>query len=122
MNTLTKTLLTMSLIVAALSAGVVRAADPQSVSASTAVPSAGVEPHAAPHNLAAGCTPPSDERECAPFHAEIRRHFSEREIGVLFGARTAYPGYAMSYERLVDRYQQLVRQYDQGDRNQLTAN
>jgi hypothetical protein len=55
------------------------------------------------------CTPPAAAPECAGFHALIRQNFSEREIGMLFGASTAYPEYGTSYSSVRERYDNLVR-------------
>jgi hypothetical protein len=54
------------------------------------------------------CTPPSSAPACASFHALIRQNFSEREIGMLFGAATAYAEYRTSYDSVRDRYRHLV--------------
>ena len=35
------------------------------------------------------CTPPSSSALCSALHVQIRSHFTMREIGVLFGARTS---------------------------------
>src|SRR5262249_43195123 len=50
------------------------------------------------------CTPPTGAPECAAFHALIRQHFSDREIGMLFGGATAYPEYRTSYSSVRERY------------------
>ena len=55
------------------------------------------------------CTPPSSAAACSALHAQIRQHFSRREIGVLFGARTSYPEALTSYTRMVARYEAFVR-------------
>lgn len=57
---------------------------------------------------AAGCQPPSYARDCAAFHAALRRNFSTREIGMLFGAATAYLEYPTAYERVRTRYAAFV--------------
>jgi hypothetical protein len=54
------------------------------------------------------CTPPSSAPACASFHALIRQNFTEREIGMLFGAATAYAEYRTSYDSVRERYQNLV--------------
>jgi hypothetical protein len=59
------------------------------------------------------CTPPSDAKECADFHAAIRRNFSPREIGMLFGAATAYQEYVTSYDRVRSKYAAFVRDVDE---------
>jgi hypothetical protein len=58
---------------------------------------------------AADCTPPNDSRECADFHAAIRKNFSTHEIGMLFGAATSYLEYSTSYERVRAKYAAFVR-------------
>ena len=60
-------------------------------------------------SIAAECTPPSDSKECAEFHAAIRKNFSTREIGMLFGAATGYQEYLTSNERVRARYAAFVR-------------
>lgn len=58
------------------------------------------------------CTPPTDAPACAEFHSWIRANFSEREIGMLFGASTAYPEYLTGgIDRLHKRYDVLLQQY-----------
>jgi hypothetical protein len=59
--------------------------------------------------LVQNCTPPAAAPECAGFHALIRQSFSEREIGMLFGAATAYPEYRTSYNSVRERYESLLR-------------
>ncbi len=56
------------------------------------------------------CTPPSSSALCSALHAQIRLHFSPREIGMLFGARTSYPETSTTYERVNLRYASLVRE------------
>jgi hypothetical protein len=58
--------------------------------------------------LSADCQPPSYARECASFHAAIRKNFSTREIGMLFGAATAYQEYPTSFERVRAKYAAFV--------------
>ena len=58
------------------------------------------------------CTPPNSDAQCSAFHRAIRQNFSEREIGMLFGAATAYPEYRTSYDNVVRRYNKFVRAYD----------
>jgi hypothetical protein len=55
------------------------------------------------------CTPPTAALECAGFHAMIRQSFSDREIAMLFGSATANPAYRTSYDRVRERYDNLVR-------------
>lgn len=58
------------------------------------------------------CQPPSDAAACENFHRWIRANFSEREIGMLFGARTSYPeNLSGGIERLHGRYQALLQEY-----------
>ena len=56
----------------------------------------------------ADCQPPSYARECTNFHAAIRKNFSTREIGMLFGAATSYLEYPTSYERVRAKYAAFV--------------
>lgn len=57
------------------------------------------------------CTPPNDSAVCSAWHAEIRRNFAPREIGMLFGARTSYPSYNASFDRLQVRYNALQGEF-----------
>ncbi|HSE12739.1 MAG TPA: hypothetical protein VLB69_08895 [Rudaea sp.] len=59
--------------------------------------------------LVENCTPPAAAPECAGFHAMIRQNFSGREIGMLFGAATAYPEYLTSYSAVRERYDAMLR-------------
>jgi hypothetical protein len=59
------------------------------------------------------CTPPNDAKACADFHAALRRNFSKREIGMLFGAATGYPEYRTGYDRVRDRYAAFLREVDE---------
>jgi len=61
----------------------------------------------------AACQPPGYTPECAAFHAAIRRNFSTREIGMLFGAATAFQEYPTSYERVRARYDAFVSNVEQ---------
>jgi hypothetical protein len=61
----------------------------------------------------ADCAPPNDAKGCAQFHAAIRKNFSMREIGMLFGAATAYPEYLTSNERVRAKYAAFVRDIEQ---------
>ena len=61
----------------------------------------------------ADCRPPNDAKECADFHAAIRQNFSTREIGMLFGARTAYQEYLTSNDRVHAKYAAFVRDVEQ---------
>lgn len=62
---------------------------------------------------AADCTPPNASKACAEFHAAIRRHFSNREIGMLFGAAAAFPESRSSFDRVRSRYAAFVRDTDE---------
>ena len=64
-------------------------------------------------SIAGECTPPSDSQECADFHAAIRKNFSTREIGMLFGAASAYQEYLTSNDRLRAKYGAFVREVEQ---------
>ena len=57
------------------------------------------------------CTPPNDSQVCSAWHAEIRRNFSSREIGMLFGAATSYPEYRSSYSKVKARYDRLQGEF-----------
>jgi len=59
--------------------------------------------------LVQNCTPPQSAPECASFHELIRQSFTEREIGMLFGAATSYPEYRTSYNSVRERYDSLLR-------------
>jgi len=61
----------------------------------------------------ADCTPPNDSKECADFHAAIRRNFSSREIGMLFGAATGYQEYITSYDRVRTKYAAFARDVEE---------
>lgn len=63
---------------------------------------------------AADCTPPNASKECADFHAAIRRNFSTREIGMLFGAATGYQEYPTSFERTRAKYAAFLRGVEEG--------
>ena len=65
-------------------------------------------------SIAAECTPPNDSQECADFHAAIRKNFSTREIGMLFGSATAYQEYMTSYDRVRAKYVAFVRDIEEG--------
>ena len=60
------------------------------------------------YRIVEACTPPAAAPECSGFHALIRANFSEREIGMLFGAATSYPEYRTSYSSVRERYDDLV--------------
>ena len=57
------------------------------------------------------CTPPNDRAICAAWHEEIRRNFTSREIGMLFGAATSYPEYKTSYSKVKVRYDRLQGEF-----------
>jgi hypothetical protein len=59
------------------------------------------------------CTPPSDSQQCADFHAAIRKSFSTREIGMLFGSASAYQEYLTSNDRLRAKYAAFVREAEE---------
>ncbi|HEY2394746.1 MAG TPA: hypothetical protein VGH81_02025 [Rudaea sp.] len=65
--------------------------------------------HVDGYRIVENCTPPASAPECAGFHELIRQYFSDREIGMLFGAATAYPEYRTSYDSVRERYDNLVR-------------
>ena len=58
------------------------------------------------------CTPPNTAQECSAFHRDIRRNFSRREIGMLFGASSAYPEARSGYDRVAARFEAFARSYD----------
>ena len=64
-------------------------------------------------SIAAECTPPNAAKTCADFHAAIRKNFSTREIGLLFGAATAYQEYLTSNDRLHAKYAAFVREVNE---------
>jgi hypothetical protein len=58
------------------------------------------------------CEPPSDATACESFHQWIRANFSQREIGMLFGARTNYPeNLTGGIELLHQRYESALQEY-----------
>jgi hypothetical protein len=65
--------------------------------------------HVDVNRLVQNCTPPQSAPECASFHELIRQSFTDREIGMLFGAATAYPEYRTSYNSVRERYESLLR-------------
>ena len=65
--------------------------------------------HVDVNRLVQNCTPPQSAPECASFHELIRQSFTEREIGMLFGAATSYPEYRTSYNSVRERYESLLR-------------
>jgi hypothetical protein len=59
----------------------------------------------------ADCAPPTSAKTCDAWHQEIRRNFSERQIGMLFGARTAYPEYRTTFASVENRYNHLLESF-----------
>lgn len=57
------------------------------------------------------CTPPNDSQLCSAWHAEIRRNFSTREIGMLFNAATGYAEYKTVYSSVKERYDRLANEF-----------
>lgn len=53
------------------------------------------------------CTPPNYSQLCSAWHAEIRRNFTKREIGMLFNAATPYAEYTTVYTSVKERYDRL---------------
>jgi hypothetical protein len=64
-------------------------------------------------SISTECAPPNDSKDCADFHALIRKNFSTREIGMLFGAPTAYQEYRTSNDRTRAKYAAFVRDIDE---------
>jgi hypothetical protein len=73
---------------------------------------ASVSVQASLRSIAVECAPPNDSQECADFHAAIRKNFSTREIGMLFGAASAYPEYLTSNDRVRAKYAAFVHDVD----------
>lgn len=91
-------------IVLAGIAGVASAAGQSQAMPPVTVSSAGI----------AACTPPDDQtgHACDAYNQLIRSHFSDREIGMLFGASTAYPEYVTGgIDKLQRRYQAVLQEY-----------
>jgi hypothetical protein len=65
------------------------------------------------HPIAADCAPPNDSKQCADFHAAIRKSFSTREIGMLFGGASAYQEYLTSNDRVRAKYAAFVRDVEE---------
>jgi hypothetical protein len=62
----------------------------------------------------AQCAPPDDTagRACDRFHDLIRKNFTAREIGMLFGNRSSYPEFLTGgIDRLQRRYEALMQAY-----------
>ncbi|MBS0514824.1 MAG: hypothetical protein JSS16_05080 [Proteobacteria bacterium] len=103
----------LSIAIALVAAASVAQADPQSSLSSVVVHSERSSAKAPRSGHTLDCTPPNSMAECAAFHNEIRRNFNGREIGMLFGAATAYPEYRSSYDNVVRRYDAFARAYDE---------
>ena len=102
-NIMKRTLFAIAISVATMGYASAQAYDDEQVLAPVVVEHVDVD------RLVQNCTPPSAAPECASFHALIRQSFSEREIGMLFGAATAYPEYRTSYNSVRERYESLLR-------------
>lgn len=60
----------------------------------------------------AACVPPTDAPQCAEFHRALRANFSQRELGMLFGASSVYPEYRTGgIEHLRKRLDAMIQQY-----------
>jgi hypothetical protein len=99
-----------AVLTAVLTGAVVHAHAAGSVSRSEALLS-GSTSEPAYNDLDGKCKPPSDFAMCAEWHRVIRRNFTPREIGMLFGTATSYPQYATSYSRVKDRYDRLRNEF-----------
>lgn len=73
------------------------------------------------HSVTVACTPPDDRAVCVAWHQEIRRNFTPREIGMLFGARTSYPNYDASFDRVQARYNALQGEFATAHAAELNA-
>ncbi len=94
-------------------AGAAHAAQPQnSLSPVTVHPAPG-NAKSQPYVYTLDCTPPNSATECAAFHRDIRRNFTSREIGMLFGASTAYPESRAAYAKVAARFDAFARGYDE---------
>jgi hypothetical protein len=60
---------------------------------------------------AVDCTPPNDSPDCATLHAQIRAHFTESEISMLFGSATSSKEYPTSYGHIKQEYQKFLENY-----------
>lgn len=69
-------------------------------------------PYATADRPLGDCTPPSDLRICTALHQQIRKEFTRDEIGMLFGAATAYPEYLTSYSRVIEHYRKFLQDLD----------
>ena len=95
------------------SAAIAVAAEPQSSLKTVTVHPGATGAKTAVHGYTMDCTPPNTAVECAAFHREIRRTFSDREIGMLFGATTAYAESRSAYPKVAARYEAFSRSYDE---------
>jgi hypothetical protein len=57
------------------------------------------------------CAPPIEIHACNDWRAEIRRHFTWREMGMLFDAATPYAEYRTSYSHVKERYERLKNEF-----------
>src|SRR5579864_4212207 len=94
-------------------AAIAAAAEPQSSLKTVTVHPGTPGAKTALHAYTLDCTPPNTAVECAAYHREIRHNFSDREIGMLFGATAAYPEARSGYSRVAERYDAFSRVYDQ---------
>ncbi|MGH8122913.1 MAG: hypothetical protein ACREPT_09100 [Rudaea sp.] len=113
------TAICLTIAAVSASAGETRSLSPVTVRANPHDASASVP--AANGKEVTECTPPNAAAACSAFHSEIRRNFSTREIGMLFGAASAYPEYAASYSKVSERYQTFLRDYEQRQSAQTVA-
>ncbi len=60
-----------------------------------------------------GCSHPNTAGEGGPFTRKIRKNFSGREIGRLFGAVTGYAESRSSYTWVAQRFDNFARAYDE---------
>ena len=72
--------------------------------------------------LIVDCAPPNASAECAYFHDLIRQNFSPREIGMLFGAATAYQEYPTGYDRVRERYAAFLSDIEENGLPVVAAN
>ncbi len=103
----------LSIAIALSAAASIAQADPQSPLSPVVVHSERSSVKGPHSGYTLDCTPPNAVAECAAFHKEIRRNFSDREIGMLFGSVTAYPESRTSYDRTARRYDAFTRAYDE---------
>jgi|GEM_PF-956381 len=95
------------------SAAIAAAAEPQSSLKTVTVHPGAPGAKIAAHGYTMDCTPPNTAIECTAFHREIRHTFSDREIGMLFGATTAYAEARSAYPYVAARYEAFARSYDE---------